>query len=193
MGLFGLFGKKEPDNATVPANDVEKWLVATYAPWSESAEGNWRYIAGSTEKSKQEGASMRVMLRRDWDVSNKAALLDMVSFLIAVYEGGECESEEIQTGAWNLCRACQILAMGYVGGYIEREEMVQESVKVGRLMQKYYHSWNELYESYLAGYKKWRITAGGDAQKDMADREDLCKKLLEMQDGPCVVDWKILL
>ena len=190
MGLFGLFGKKEPDNATIPANETEKWLIATYAMWSEAAEGNWRYIAGSTEKSKQEGASMRVMLRRDWDVSNKAALLDVVSFLTALYiEGTECTEEDIRKGAWDLCRACQILAMGYVGGYIERQEMVDESVKVGRVMQKYYHSWKELYDSYFAGYAEWRMTNGGDAQKDVAARESLCKKLLEMPDGPCTVAW----
>lgn len=190
MGLFGLFGKKEPADITVPANDGEKWLVATYAMWSEYAEGNWRYIAGSTEKSKQEGASMRVMLRRDWDVSNKAALLDMVSFLTAMYANDEVvEQEDIEKGAWNLCRACQILAMGFVGGYIEREEMVQESAKIGRVMQKHYHSWKELYDSYFLGYREWRMTAGGDAQKDVADREALCKKLLEMPDGPCTVDW----
>lgn len=190
MGLFGLFGKKEPADVTVPANDAERWLVATYAMWSEYADGNWRYIAGSTQKSKPEGASMRVMLRNDWDVKNKAELLDMVSFMTALYaEGTECEQEDIAKGAWDLCRACQILAMGFVGGYIEREEMISESAKVGRIMQKYYNSWKELYDSYFLGYREWRITAGGDAQKDIADREALCKRLLEMQDGPCTVGW----
>lgn len=190
MALFGLFGKKEPMDMTVPANETEKWLTATYAMWSEYADGNWRYIAGATEKSKQEGASMRVMLRRDWEISNKAALLDMVSYLTALYaEGTACEQEDIEKGAWDLCRACQILAMGFVGGYIEREEMFQESAKVGRIMQKYYHSWKELYDSYFVGYREWRITQGGNAQKDIADREALCKKLLEMPDGPCVVAW----
>ncbi len=193
MGLFG-FGKKEAVNVTAPENDVEKWVIATYAMWACAAEGDWHYIAGSTTKSKQEGASMRVMLRRDWEVSNKAQLLDQVSFLISLYEEGtDCEQEDIEKGAWDLCRACQILGMGFVGGYIERQEMMAESVKVGRVMQKYYHSWNELYDSYIKGYREWRADAGGDAQKDIADREALCSRLLNMSDGPCTVVWDTIL
>lgn len=92
-----------------------------------------------------------------------------------------------------MCRACQILGMGFVGGYIDRQEMMTESVRVGRVMQKYYHSWNELYDSYIKGYREWRMTAGGDAQKAIADREALCNSLLNMADGPCLVDWNITL
>lgn len=193
MGLFG-FGKKEPENVTAPENDVEKWVIATYAMWSSAAEGDWHYISGSTTKSKQEGASMRVMLRRDWEVSNKTQLLEQVNFMVAMYEEGtDCEKEDIEKGAWDLCRACQILGMGFVGGYIDRQEMMTESVRVGRVMQKYYHSWNELYDSYIKGYREWRLTAGGDAQKAVADREALCNSLLNMADGPCLVDWNITL
>lgn len=193
MGLFG-FGKKENDQATIPANDVEKWLTATYAMWSMAAEGDWRYIAGSVSKSRQEGASMRVMLRRDWDISNKAALLDTVSYLTALYaEGTDCEAEDIEKGAWDLCRACQIIGMAYVAGYIERQEMTEESVKVGRVMQKYYHSWSELYDSYMKGFQEWKLGQGGDAQKAVADRKALCNQLLSMPDGPCKVEWDLRL
>lgn len=190
MGLFGIFGKKEAGNVTEPKNDTERWLVGTYAMWSVYAEGDWRYFAGSKEKSKQEGASMRVMLRRDWEVNNKATLLDMVNDLTAVYkEGTECKAEDIALGAWDLCRACQILAMGFVGDYIEREEMVQKSIEVGRVMQRYYHSWTELYDSYLKGYKDWKIEQGGDAWKDITAREELCFQLRNQPDGPCSVEW----
>ena len=121
MALFGLFGKKETGNETIPQNDVEKWILGTYAMWAAYADGDWHYIAGSAEKNKQEGASMRVMLRRDWEVSNKTALLDMVDYLTALYrEGTDCEAEDIASGAWDLCRACQILGMGFVGTEIGR-------------------------------------------------------------------------
>lgn len=179
MGLFGIFGKKEAGNVTEPKNDTERWLVGTYAMWSVYAEGDWRYFAGSKEKSKPEGASMRVMLRRDWEVNNKATLLDMVSSLT------------VASGAWELCRACQILAMGFVGGYIEREEMVQRSIEIGRVMQRHYHSWTELYDSYLKGYKDWRSEQGGDAGKDIAAREELCYQLRNQLDGPCSVEWDL--
>ena len=106
MALFGLFGKKESGNETVPQNDVEKWILGTYAMWAAYADGDWHYIAGSTEKNKQEGASMRVILRRDWEISNKTALFDMVDYLTALYcEGTDCEAEDIASGAWDLSAA----------------------------------------------------------------------------------------
>lgn len=194
MGLFGFLGKKENENVTAPENDTEKWITATYAMWSDGGNGDWHYIAGSSTKSRQEAASMRVMLRRDWEVSNKAALLDMVCFLTALYaEGDQCEEEDIKKAAWDLCRACQILGMGYVGGYIDRQEMVQESVKVCQIMRKYFHSWKELYDSYLIGYKEWRTDEGENAEEAIAARESLCKKLLELPDGPCTIDWNLAL
>ena len=194
MALFGLFGKKETGNETIPQNDVEKWILGTYAMWAAYADGDWHYIAGSAEKNKQEGASMRVMLRRDWEVSNKTALLDMVDYLTALYrEGTDCEAEDIASGAWDLCRACQILGMGFVGGYIDRQEMVQKSAEVGRVMQKYYHSWAELYDSYIKGYRDWRAEQGGDAQKDIEARETLCRDLRNDPNGPCSVPWDLKL
>lgn len=193
MGLFG-FGKKKEGDSTAPENDVERWVIATYAMWSSAANGNWHYIAGSTTKSRQEGASMRVMLRRDWGVNNREELMSQVSLLVSIYKTGtQCEKEDIEKGAWDLCRACQILGMGFVGGYIDRQEMMAQSVEVGRVMQMYYHSWAELYDSYLKGYREWRMGAGGDASKAVADREDLCNRLLNMPDGLCTVDWNLAL
>lgn len=191
MGLFDFLKKKEETDATQPKNEAEKWVTYAYAMWSEAADGDWHYIAGSTCLSKQEGASMRTMLRRDWGVSNKAQLLDMVSYLTSLYEEGtDCEAEDIESGAWDLCRACQILGMGYVGGWISRNEMFENSYVVGRVMQKYYHSWIELYDSYLKGYRAWRVECGGDdVQKMISDREELCNKLLNLPDGPRSLDW----
>lgn len=191
MGLFGMFKKKEEGNVTLPETDVERWIVGTYAMWSEYAEGDWHYFAGSKEKNRQEGASMRVMLRRDWEVTDKNSLLDMVLYLTSLYKENSCTDEEIALGAWDLCRACQILGMGFVGGYIEREEMIEESMEVGRIMQRLYHSWTELYDSYLKGYKEWRMKQGDGWQKDIAEREDLCYKLRNDLSGPCSLPWEL--
>lgn len=192
MGLFGFFGKKEAEESTSPANDRERWIIGTYAMWSEATNGNWRYIAGSTEKNKKEAASMRVMLRNDWGVTDKNSLVEMVQDLIFLYRG-ECAKEEVEQAAWDLCRACQILGMGYVGGWIEREEMMKTAVDVGCLMQKHFHSWAELYDSYLKGYANWRKEQGENAEEAIQARADVCLKLRNMPDGPCSVDWNLTL
>lgn len=199
MGVFGLFGKKQAAkkeevktntaSATAPENDAEKWYVASYAMWSTYTDGDWHFVADSKVKNQSEGASMRTMLRRDWLVSNKEALLDMADYLVKSYEQEDCAPDELRQAAWDLCRANQILGMGYVGDYINRAEMDEASARVSRIMQKYFHSWNELYDSYLIGYRKWRSDAGEGAEQDIEARENLCRKLLEMPDGPSSLDW----
>ncbi len=191
---MGIFRKKEPADATLPKTDAEKWVTYCYAMWSKYANGDWHYIAGSVEFSKSEGASMRVMLRRDWEINNKDELLDMVSYLTSFYEEGtDVEQEDIAIGAWDLCRACQILGMGYLGGIIQRQEMFDESLKVGRIIQEYYHSWQELYESYLNGYRDWRSGNDNGAQEDIAERERICDEILKSADGPCSLSWNTVL
>lgn len=198
MGLFGLFRKNRGRNATVPANETEQWLTAVYAMWSEWTEGDWHYFAGAREKSKEEGASMRLMLRRDWNIHNKAELLKMVEDLklllvLGAEEGGEGIPGWKEGVAWDLCRACQILSMGYVGGYIDREEMICRSVEIGCRIQQQYYSWEDLYERYLLGYAEWRYEQGGDAEEDIAQRREICFGLLRNPEGPCRIRWDLKL
>lgn len=192
MGFLGFFQKKDKENTALPKTDTERWITGTYAMWSEYADGDWHYFAGSKEKNKKEGASMRVMLRRDWEVTDKNSLLDMVLWLTSSYkEKDSCTDEEIAWGAWDLCRACQILGMGFIGGYIGREEMMEKSMEVGQLMQALYHSWTELYDSYLKGYREWRRKHGDGWQKDIAEREALCFRLRNDLNGPCSLPWEL--
>ena len=202
MGLFSLFGKKEDKNATVPSSETEKWITATYAIWSKYVGGDWHYFAGAREKSKKEGASMRVMLRRDWGIPSKKELLETVKELTFLFDTGLANTDEDDdeggedfraSGAWDICRACQILAMGYVGGYLEREEMVKKSVAIGRIMQDNYSSWTDLYDNYMKGYRRWREELGGDVKKAIAEREALYNSILKEVDGPCSLDWNLRL
>ena len=106
------------------------------------------------------------------------------------WEKDDCTDEELASGAWDLCRACQILGMGFVGGYIERGEMLEKSIEIGTLMQSLYHSWAELYDSYLRGYKEWRTQEGDGWQEAISEREKLCFKLRNEPDGPCSLPWE---
>lgn len=207
MGISEETGDQNLENITTPLNDAERWVIATYAMWSEYySENGWQYIAGSPVK-EENAAAMRLMLTRDWEIDNKDELLDTVLFLIARYsDEEESDPEDIKTGAWDLCRACQILGMAFIGGLICREEMMSLSFIVCRLMQCCYPSWLHLYSSYLNGYKAWRL---GDydededdedydededyeeALEDVAEREEICRRLLTMPGGPCSIPWNM--
>lgn len=173
--------KNETTENIEPQNETERWILGTYAMWSQATGGDWNYFAGTKNPKKGDRWSMRVMLRRDWEITNKEQLFEMVEYLKADTEDEAC--------AWDLCRACQILGMAYVGTWITREEMMKESIVVGQIIQKRFSSWKELYESYIKGYTLWRIQIGNDAEKAIQERKNLCEKLLLAADGPNTLDW----
>lgn len=163
MGILNESEGQNLENITAPLDDVERWVIATYAMWSEYySEGNWQYIAGSPVK-EENASNMQLMLSRDWGIDNKEDLLDTITYLTALYMDDEnVDQEDIETGAWDLCRACQILGMAFVAGIIDREEMMGVSLMVCNLMQYYYPSWMHLYSSYLNGYRAWRLEDDDD-------------------------------
>ena len=194
MRMSDGVGEQNLENVTAPQDDVERWVIATYAMWSEYySEGNWQYIAGSPVK-EENAANMLLMLSRDWEINNKDDLMETLVFLTALYEDEEdVELEDIETGGWDLCRACQILGMAFVGGIISRDEMMDISLMVCGLMQYYYPSWMHLYDSYLKGYKEWRLSEGDEEDEEALEaveaREQICRRLLIMPNGPCSIPW----
>lgn len=96
-------------------------------------------------------------------------------------------------GGWDLCRACQILGMGYVAGYIDRDEMMYECIQVAEQMRKLYSSWEELYQSYLFGYGLWRTDPKDEkeAAADIAARREAAEVVLRDIDGPLSLDWNM--
>ncbi len=183
------------ENVTTPLDDVERWVLATYAMWSEYySEGGWQYIAGSSDKEKC-ASDMQVMLSRDWEIDNQEDLLDTITYLTALYLDDEnVDLEDIETGAWDLCRACQILGMAFVAGIIDREEMMELSLMVGSIMQCYYPSWMHLYTSYINGYREWRLEddeEDEEALEAVEALEQICRQLLIMPNGPCSVPWDL--
>ena len=195
MNVPGGSEEQNLENVTTPLDDVERWVIATYAMWSEYyCEGGWQYIAGSSVKEEC-ASDMQLMLSRDWDINNQDDLLDTITYLTALYMDDEnLDQEDIETGAWDLCRACQILGMAFVAGMIDREEMMELSLVTGSLMQCYYPSWMHLYSSYINGYKEWRLEEDEEdeqALEDVEAREQICRQLLIMPNGPCSVPWDL--
>lgn len=96
MSLFGLF-KKDTVN-TIPENDTEKWILGTYAMWSVEYDGDWKYIASAKKIDRRNRATMCLMLRRDWGVSNKEELFDMVDYLIGFYKKNAAAWDLLENG-----------------------------------------------------------------------------------------------
>ena len=190
MSLLKIFTDGANDS-TIPNTNTEKWLACTYAPWTVYFGGDWQYIAGVKEKTAQRKERLRFILSRDWGVNGRESLLDTVSLLTVMYcEENAPQKADIVAGAWDLCRACQILSIGFVCDYITRREMMDLSIKTGKIMQRLYRSWDELYESYLRGYAAWRRSQSDDGEDDIAERRKICQRLKREPDGPASLKWQ---
>ncbi len=192
MGFFDLFGKKDGVVESLPKNDVERWVTDTYAMWSEYCGGVWKYIGGY-QKNRSNASMMRGVLRRDWEISNHDDGVEMVEYLMLDKE----DAQEEKIAGWDYCRACQLLGMFYVAGYMEREEVINLSKKACKVIQKKFSSWDELCQSYIEGYSQWRREVdsefGGGMETDIQERNDIYQRLCQMEDGTYKLDWNLSL
>ncbi len=162
MGLFDFLKKADP-NMTLPQNDKEKWLRDTSAVWAHANFGDFNYFGGE-KYSKDLASDMRLLLRRDWDIKNKVDCTNMIGDLMY-------EAQEKPVLAWDLCRATQLYALGFIGGFYTREEMVEGSSHIAKMIQRNFSSWEDLIENYLAGHDDWaRDVFGESAEERIADR-----------------------
>lgn len=78
MKLFSRT-KDEPD-ATLTANDAERWIAGTYAMWSEYCGSSYKYLGGY-EKNKS-NAKMIQENYHSWENISKPILLELQEALI---------------------------------------------------------------------------------------------------------------
>lgn len=181
MGLFGLFGGSKSDPAeSVPQNDAEKWTVGVYALWSEYCGGSWKYFGGY-EKNRSNASMARGVLNRDWAVTNKQGVMEMVDYLIADKNNS---GDEAAKAAFNYGCAANIAARGYLGGHLTKEELMYLSAKIADVIRTHYHSWQDFAQKYIEGVA---LESGiADKQPEFAD---IYSRLSALPDGPYSVDW----
>lgn len=182
MGLLDfLMGSKSDPAESLPQNDAEKWTIGIYAMWSEYCGGSYQYFGGF-EKNRSNASMARGVLSRDWAITNKQGVLDMVNYLIAEEHNS---GDDAKKAAFNYGCAANIAARGYLGGHLTKEELMSESVKIAQIIRSHYHSWNEFTEQYIEGV---------GLESGIADKKpqftEICSKLMAMPEGPYSVDWE---
>jgi hypothetical protein len=175
--------------ATTPENPTEKWITASVAVGTVYSGGDWHYFGGCKEVTAQKQAEAKQILQNEWSVKDKESLMEMAEWLTSFYESERCNSSDAKTGGWDLCRGCEVLTLGYIAGYLTKGEMVFSSVKICQTMQYWYHSWKELFDSYIEGYHDWRGNQGGNIHGDVAQREQAYAKLMQEKDNPSEISW----
>lgn len=192
MGLFDLFGKKSAPEDSLPLTDSEKWIVATYAIWSEFSNGSWKFIGGF-EKNRSNASMARGVLNRDWVVNNAESGRDMVKYLIDhagkanAEDGAEAQERAKKKLAFDYACACNMCGRMYLGGFMEREAAMNLAKEAAKKIQESYNSWEEYGAAYVEGAKLELGYNEGDSREKQLD--DIFARLSAMADGPYTVAW----
>lgn len=93
--------------------------------------------------------------------------------------------------AWDLSRAVQLCADGYIADFYSYEEATNKAIKIGEQIQSTFNSWDDFYESYLFGYAYWSEDDTDDPNSNYAQRVEILSQLKEDDKSPLHLDWNL--
>lgn len=204
LALQQLWKRHEKRQAeiTQPKNDLERWLVGTYAIWGqfyaslfpgcEDAAQTGAFHIGAVPRTPETVKEMKKTLDDDWDINTYEELLDTVEYMSVGPGFQGCVN---QAGwAWELCRSMQLLGCAYLLEWCGREEMLCRSCEVGKIIQDTFHSWDELCQGFLDGFAAWRLSGGlpqEKAQEYIQQRADVYWAIKGRKDSPYNLPWRM--
>jgi hypothetical protein len=89
---------------------------------------------------------------------------------------------------WDMSRATQLCAQGYLAGYFTYEEAVEKALSVARVIQQTFDSWGDFWESYFYGYYYW-----SEDIDFLSERMDIYEALINDDNSPLNLDWNLSL
>lgn len=183
--FFKKFKKTAPE-LYYPQNDIEIWFRDTYVLWSYIFCFDWEFVGGC-ERDEFNCKDMKRMLSNDWFVDNKKELIAVKRTLQA---DGITNKD-----AWDLCRAMQLLACGYIANFYERDELNAHSLDLAIIIQNIFTSWEELVQSYLDGFETWGLSTMDepDAYLALRERRNAYNVLRIKKNAPYSVNWYLQL
>lgn len=183
--------------SSLPHDDRERWLVGTYAIWGQLQDhGNaseWEaemlYIGGMPKDAATRKATLET-LQKNWDITTREGLLETVAHMSEGDGFRKCQTQADR--AWQLCRAEQLLGMGYLTGWLDRPEMVSRGCKIGKIIQTTFHSWEELCEAFLEAYAQWQLRSyPQEASANIHRRRAVYESLWNAPGTPYRLPWRL--
>lgn len=188
---------------TRPRNDLELWLVGTYAIWGQFYAGLYgsgmeaaqkgAFHIGAVPRTRETVKEMKDTLDDSWDIGSYEELLDTVEYMSMGPGFHNCINQAGR--AWELCRSMQLLGCAYLVEWCDREEMIRRSCAVGKLIQRTFRSWDELCQGFLDGFAAWKLS-GSANEANMAavqQRADVYWAIKGRKDSPYNLPWRMQL
>lgn len=201
LEIAGLFlWRKLIQRPSVPKNDIERWILGTYAIWAKffgqfNSRGSMlllRYppLIGGRPMDRGSRKITREVLADDWDIKSREDLLDTVEYMSEGPGFEDCCSKNDL--AWELCRSTQLLGMGYIAGWLTREEMTERSCVVAQIIQEEFDSWEDLCQNYLEAFTYWAQQE--DLPQGMINnRWNIYEEIKKLKNSPYQLPWDFCL
>lgn len=201
--IIDLHYKKKEALDSTPQTDQERWILGTYAIWAQFfGQLNYKgklthpntphsplYLGGKPKDGDSRKFTIKV-LKRDWDIKNREDLLETVEYMSRGTGFWDCKTQYDR--AWELCRSTQLLGMGYIAGWLTREELTERSSVVGNIIQRTFEDWQELAQSYLEAYARWRARMAPDGDGSAVRmRNQIYQNLCNRKDSPYRLPWML--
>lgn len=154
-----------PEEALYSSTCV-KWMDQTYAIYDYYRQEmrNIRNISGGHIETPAE------LLSNDWGITSRE---DGITTINGLFESGKASDDKSEK-AWNYSRAIMLCDFMKDSKYIDARECRSLQYEIAPTIQQSFISWDEFYDSYMIGFRRWASSIGLDKKsKDM--REDAYK------------------
>ena len=92
---------------------------------------------------------------------------------------------------WDLSRATQLCASGYIADFYTYEEATDKALVIGKQIQNTFNSWDDFFDSYLYGYVFWSEDDINDPNSKYAERVKILDELRKDPNSPLKLDWNL--
>ena len=115
---------------------------------------------------------------------------DLIMYFRNMFEAYQAFGERAIL-AWDLSRATQLCAFGYIAEFYTYEEAVDKAFAVGKVIQNNFNSWDDFYTSYFYGYAYWSEDDLEDPRSEYSRRVNIYNDLKKDPKSPLNLDWNL--
>lgn len=181
-------------------SDTMKWINGCTAILNMQCYWD-QNIFGGFEKTAFIKWAKKTVLKRTWGVKKRRQLDEVLNSLLNArsvqnyYEVLENNGlEQIDDNiyfecAWDLQRVIFVSSLGYLAGYMTKNEALDISLNAAKEIQKIFTDWNHFNTSYLVGHMLW-FGVGFEVEKSMPyTRKKIYDYEKNRKYNPWLVDW----
>ena len=191
VNLFGTMADNAINKAAIRKSLADSWGVTTRQEMDDMIDSLviGRHNPQFLEKAGEYGITE--MSRGEFEKELKTVDdRELVIFFRNMFDAYQAFGEKAILG-WDLSRATQLCAYGYIAGFYTYDEAVDKALPIGRKIQNDFASWDDFFASYMYGYLYWSEDDIDDPKSDYAQRVKILQDLKADKKSPLNLAWRL--